>query len=244
MSENQDQKTRIGKIFLTDKDLLAWPEAKWLSYLEFAEKFLWIDKDKEVYKTTPQRILDMKRMTEDLLHPWREFMDRINHSTTKPASSFNTKIRRMTAHALDYLKSHPSVITPAIEDKVLAHKDRWGSALINYTTTKTRGGGEIVTQNKDLASDRKTTLPSVQARIMDVTLKILDATEFVASSLTQEELRKMSVKDKIGFLGRMAPIILAMKKMPQGNHFTQINIQGSNRDLEKETLDLMKKRTV
>lgn len=228
-------------------ELRDWSEDRWLSYIGFLDFFIKSYEDSEKWDVTSTKIAEMEEYLKIEHHPWQEFIWRTgqwkNETTPK---KYMYKVNGMAMHSLGYLKKHPGLVSEKIKEAIERHPHRLGWCLKQFKVTKTLGGEEIVRRDvvvDQITTTRQTSLPSLQAKMMTSIVKIADIVELLASGISEKDLRKMDIKDKLSQIAKLMPILTTMGKAKMtAGHFTQINLNGSTKDVESQMLAFIKQK--
>jgi hypothetical protein len=180
-------------------------------------------------------------------HPWEEFIWRTGKwaKDTTPAG-YRLKVNAMSMYCFTYLKKHPSLVTEKMRELFLKHPQRMGWCLNQFKIVEDANGGDIIRRDNDVVDDnaigKQVNMPSLQVKMMTSMAKIVDITEMLANSVDARGIKDMDTKDKISALAKMFPMLAAIGKGKVApTHFTQININGSTKELEKQMFDFTKK---
>jgi hypothetical protein len=245
-NENSPYKIIEGK-YPKFPELMDWSETKWLNYLSYLDYFIYATENTEKWQVTSQKIDEMEVLGKKKDSPYAEFIWRTGQwSNLTTPQKYRLKINGMAMHTLGYLKKHPALITPAMEEQIKRHPQRMGWCLAQYKVEETLGGEGIVRRDVTVPADsisatRETSLPSIQSKILTAINKYADATELIAAGINMKDVKGMDIKDKLAFLNRAIPVLTQLgKAKTTPTHFTQINMNGSTKDIEKQMLEYTK----
>ena len=232
-------------------ELMDWSESKWLNYIAYLDFFIYATENTEKWQMTTSKIDEMETLGKKKDSPYAEFIWRTGQWADKTTPiKYRLKVNGMAMHTLGYLKKHPALITPAMEVAILRHPQRLAWCLAQYKTQETIGGEEIVRRDVTVPADsisatRETSLPSIQAKMMTAINKYADVAELVAMGINVKEVKDMDIKDKLAFLNKAIPVLTQLGKGKIAtNHFTQINLNGSTKDVEAQMLQYIKAKDV
>jgi hypothetical protein len=222
------------------------PNHRWLEFLRYLEFFLGGEGENEVYRTTIDRMKAMEENLQIPSHPFHEFIYRLNlFSDTHTPRQFYYKLAQFARNGLTYLKKHPSLISTDLKEIIEKHPARMGWCLGQYKTETMPNGTEVVQRDNQIVDGFKKSsaaLPSIQTKMMTNLFTVADLYERIAGSIKDTDIKKMTVGDKLKALGNLAFIFQAASKKGPTNHFTQINLGGDVRELEKQSLAFVKKK--
>jgi len=236
----------LGK-YPTNPELLDYTVERWMNLLRFMDFFIATYENSEKWNCTAEKIKEMEAYLEVENHPWHEYIYRMNQFSDDKKSSpkkFQWKVNGIALHCLKWLKNHPATVSEEMKALIESHPQKMAWCLKQFEVKETLKGDEIVVRD-DLVQDqmqtKKVSMPTIEAKMMTSTLKIVDMLETLAGSITPQQLKGMDIEDKLKHIQRLYPMITNIGKMkPSGNAFTQININGSNEDIEKQMLDYIK----
>jgi len=226
------------------EDLRDWSEDRWLSFIGFLDFFIKSYDNSEKWHCSSDKIAEFEVIADDQ-HPWNEFKWRMGQWKEKTTpQKFRLKINGMAMHCLGYLKKHPALVSPKIKEAIEHHPIRLGWVLKQYKVAETLGGDEIVRRDTEVTNPggkSQMSMPSLNAKLLTSLTKVADIVEILAGSVTASELKGMETKDKLNQLGKLLPILTTLGKAKMApTHFTQINLSGSTKDIEKQMLDYIK----
>jgi mannose/fructose/N-acetylgalactosamine-specific phosphotransferase system component IIB len=204
----------------------------------------------EKWNCTSAKIKEMESYLEVDNHPWPEYIYRMNQFTEDKKSSpkkFQWKINGIALHCLTWLKKHPATVSDEMRELLESHPQKMAWCLKQFKVKETLSGDEIVVRD-DLVQDqmqtKKISMPSLEAKMMTSTVKIADMLETLAQSITPQQLKGMDIEDKLKHIERLYPMLVGIGKMkPTGNAFTQININGSTDEMEKQMLNFVSQKS-
>lgn len=235
-----------GKI-PSQNDMASWSERKWLSFLEWFERYLITEGSNERAKVTLEIMKKMETETRAFSHPWCEFMYRVNVWSYKDApSAFIWRLNNMVRQCLTFLKRHPATISADMRTIMERHQ-RMSKYLLQYSVMKTEAGEVMQRDNRITSPDgsqQTVKLPSIQAKVASTLMNVADILESLSEGISKKDLKAMSAKDKISAISKLlGPVAnLATKKITQ-NHFTTINLNATSvADAEKKMLEFSKLR--
>lgn len=231
----------------SQKELSEWTEVRWSEFISFASSFIGTGRKGEMFVITKESVREAERCMEDAGHPWAEFMHRIDlPSDRHTPRQFYYKFQTMVRICLTYLKRHPSKVTAEMEEALRRHPARLGWCLGQYKAVETSDGGEVVQRDTMVQDGFKkvpASLPSMQAQVMTAMSKTVDLYNEIARSIKPSDVKAMPVKEKIAALQKLGVVFdFAKKSKVAGGSFTQINIAGSPRDMERAMLDFVKRK--
>lgn len=236
-----------GKVW-TRLELSEWSSSRWMDFLLFLEPFLEKTEKTERYVVNTEKI---KKAEECLLienHPHIEFLYRINQFTfdDKTPNGFFLKLRTMVRIVLTYLKLHPSLVSDSIKDIIEKFPNRLGWCLKQYYIKDTPRGQIVQRDNNSIdGSGGKVTMPSIQKKLMESLVEMVDLHSLLLRSIKAKDLKDLGIKDKLNALPKIVTAIVQMSQKKVGaTHFTQINISGSAREMEDEALKYIKQREI
>lgn len=217
----------------TKSELASWEEGRYVIFLRFCEIFI-SDKGGELkLGVTKQKWHEVESFLEDGDHPFNEFLYRINFFSFQPQASekrFYFKLIRLMQTILGYLKDNPSLITPRLKD-IIEPNPKFNWCL---TTTKVidTALGPVVVPNKEGIDPRYANTPApYEARLIDAMTQATDLISKLAGSITDEDIKKMSSKDKLLAFARLLPVFNLSKTIKPGKTvFKQINIHAADRE--------------
>lgn len=233
----------IGK-FPKYEDLRDWSDEKWLTFISFLDFFIKSYDNSEKWHCSGDRIAEFEAIATPQ-HQWYEFYNRMNQpkETTTP-QKFRIKIHSMAMHCLGYLKKHPALISEGIKTALDHHPVVLGWALKQYKISETLAGDPIVRRDTEVfnpGGKSQMNMPSINTKMMTSLVKVADIVEMLASGITASEIKGMETKDKLTQLGKLLPILTTLgKAKSSANHFTQINVSSSTKDIEKQMLEFVK----
>lgn len=226
-------------------ELRDWSEDRWLSYIGFLDFFIKSYENSEKWHMTSDNIKEMEQYLTINNHPWQEFIWRTGQWKDKTTpKKYMFKVNGMAMHTLGYLKKHPSLVTDKIKEAIEHHPQRLGWCLKQFKVVETLGGEEIVRRDvvvDQISTTKQTSLPSLQAKMMTSIVKVADIVEMLASGISAKDIKGMEVKDRLSQLAKLMPILTTLGKAKLNtNHFTQINLNGSTKDVESQMLQFIK----
>jgi hypothetical protein len=236
--------------FPSQKELQDFTTDRFISCLNYIEHFIEFRNDSkgfnvDSYNCSEDRRMQMEKFLEIPNHHFHEWIYRVDSwAATDNHLTFFHRLRILSRLILINLKQHPSKITPEIKEILDKYPKRMSWALANYKIVSTSKGDVVVADT--LIEDEKGVrpapgkLPSVQIKMANALLKVADIYETLAESITHKGIRDMETKDKIKALGSLS-FIFQMANKKGGNHFTQININGDSKSLEKDMLEYVKR---
>lgn len=230
----------------TYMDLRDWTEERWLSFISFLDFFIKSYDDSEKWHTATDRIKEFEAIAQSD-HPWNEFYYRMAQFSDKTTpQKFRLKINGMSMHCLGYLKKHPALVTTNIKEAIEHHELRLGWCLKQFKVTETLAGEPTIRRDVEVTNPggkSQMNMPSINAKMMTAVVKVADIVEILANSITQTEIKAMDTKDKLNQLSKLLPILTTLGKAKSSpTHFTQINLSGSTKDIEKDMLEFVKKK--
>jgi hypothetical protein len=235
------EKRGAGQPFIY-AELRDWSESNWLDYFDFLDHFLYTDENSnEDWRVDSDKIKQMEVMAEQDNSPYQLFVDRLGcpEKTTK-VEDFKTKFTTFRLTPFNFLKNYPSYVSPAMKEVVEKHP-KLRDSIIQFNTILTETGIEIPNRNTDVLDGKQVTLPSLQAKVMSSFVRVADIVSVLADSINAQDIKKMDVKDRLAHLGKLLPILTtAGKQKLVSNHFTQINVNSSTKDIEKLMLESTK----
>lgn len=221
-----------------------WSHDKWLDFLSYLKFFIEPTDKGDMYKLTKEKLIEMNKFLDIGGHSFHEHIFRLNLNPDKdtPRECFY----RFNAYAragLTYLKKHPGIISVEMK-KEMESCDRFSWALNQYKVEDSNGVEMVLRDNEvaDQVEKKTVSMPSVQAKLMNSMLKMVDIYETLSESLTKQELRKLPTKEKLSALSKLAFVFQEKKHIRPHNQFTQININGGVKDAEKAMLEFVQKR--
>ncbi len=235
----------------TQKELQDFTPDRFISALMFLEHFLVFKANSkgfvvDNYECSEERRKEMEKFMEIPNHHFQEWIYRLDSWTGEDVSrSFFYRLRNLASIVLINLKKHPIKITPEIKAILVKYPKRMAWALDTYKIIDT-GKGEIVVKDATVEDDKgirqaPAKLPSIQLKMATALNKVADIYETIANSITNKSIVKMDIKDKLKALGSLSFIFQMAQKQAKGTHFTQININGDTKSIEKEMLNYVKK---
>jgi hypothetical protein len=130
-------------------------------------------------------------------------------------------------------------MTKRIEELHIFH-----SALEQYHVETTIGGEEVVKRDTLIeigGESKRVNMPSLEAKMATNMIKVVDIMEMLSKSVTENDIKKMGAKDAISSLAKLMSATAQYRGKKVGNtHFTQINLSGSTKDVEKQMLEYTK----
>lgn len=241
----------IAGKFPTQKELEELTHDKWMSVLMFLSHFLEFreKKDgtkKDTYAVTMEKIRIAEQTLEIPDHSFHEWVYRMNQwadSTTTMA--YFHKLKTLARICLGYLKKHPHKVSDEMKEYMLKFPEKLSWPLTQYVTQTLSDGTEIVKRDTSIKDDyvkSNTSVASVQAKMMTSLINLADLYESLTESLSKKEIKAMDAKDKINALGKLSFIFQMANRKTGPSHFTQININGNSKDIEKEMLEYIKSK--
>ena len=228
------------------EDLRDWSDNKWLTFISFLDFFIKSYDNSEKWHCSSDRVAEFEAIAIEG-HQWNEFFWRMGQpkETTTP-QKFRLKINGMSMHCLGYLKKHPALVSDGIKVAIEHHPILLGWALKQYKIDETLGGTPIVRRDVEVTNPggkNQMSMPSLNAKMMTSLVKVADIVEMLASGITPSELKGMETKDKLNNLAKLLPILTTLGKSKMAsNHFTQINLNGSTKDIEQAMLNYGKSK--
>jgi hypothetical protein len=230
-----------GLMFKT-KELGHFTSAHWIYFLNFSSLLIGTDsKGDEAFTVTKEKIAQIEEYMKIPQHPYQEFLYRIDRfSDSYTPRDFYVRFQTMVRMLLTYLKRNPSSVSPEMKEIMEQYPERLGWALKQYEVVTLENGDEVVERNVD-TPDGPIKVTSIQEKMQNSLLQIADIMETLSSSFTKTELKSLDVKEKIAALSKLSYIFDVAKKGKVGS-VTQINFNAPTKDLEKQMLDMVKKR--
>jgi len=229
-------------------EMSKWPHTTWLAFLNYILFFL-VQNDenghiKESFDTCMPKIKEMEKNLETLGHPYLEFIYRVNvwADETTP-KDFYHRLAAFYRHCLTYIKKHPSIISTEMHE-ILSTHDRLNWALTQYKVEQT-GQGEVVVRENDILTGFKTAqtqIPSIQSKMLENTIIAADLLGRFLESFRDIDLKKMSPNDRLKAVSSLIPLFSLASKKTSSTNFTQINMAGNARDMEKQSLAFLKNK--
>lgn len=230
-----DSKWKIvqGKI-PTKRELADWKPDHYIHFLRFCEHFIVQKEDGHlIVSVTKERWRSAEQILAMPDHPFQEFLYRINRFTFQPDASekkFNFKFGSMMRFVLGYLRDNPILISDEMR-KIIEPNEKLNWCLKTTTITQTPMG-PILTPNEMGGS-----IAPLEQRLMESVNKAINLFDLLTGSIDAEELKKMSVKDKLAAVARLAPFLNSAKNFKPGKQiFKQINIHTSDRETLESAL--------
>jgi hypothetical protein len=235
----------LGKL-PTQKEWGEWSNKRWVEWLQYVEFFIQGEGSNEVFRTTKEKMLNMEGYLDKEDHHWHEFIYRVNlFADTHTPRQFYYKFQQFVKNGLTYLKKHPSLITSEVDQIIQRHPGRMGWCLKQYVVKETASGQEIVTRENIVVEGFKkvqTAMPSIQAKMMSNTFVLADLVERLGKTIKDVDIKKISPAERLKLYYAGMSVLQNTQKKNQSNHFTQINLGGDVRDLEKQSLAFLKKK--
>lgn len=216
-------------------DMNRWPEEKFLALISFLKIFVnsedyskWI-----VNKAVLEDVYTKYAETTENIY-YREFLVRLQkeYKVMPVAMVFRNKVSMMARLFVLYCRRNPAIVTPAIREAVLGYKYLEGG-LSTFSEEKTQSGSTIITQNVDNMSVQPVSPELVYHQALN---KVIHIYRDVAESITRNDIKKMSPKEKIDALGKLGPILTSVRNnKAKSQIFLNLNVGASNRqDLENK----------
>jgi hypothetical protein len=230
-----------GKI-PTKEDLLLWSPGKYIQFIRFCEFFI-VDNKLSVTKARWRQCEEVLTMPD---HPFHEFLYRINFFTFSPDANekrFYFKLVNFIKSVLGNIQANPSIVTDEMKN-VLEHNEKFKWALQQTKVVESSVGPVLAPEINQIDQGSKSTVvpDTFQHQITEAALKVVNLTRRLAESISDQDLRKLSGKDRIIALSRLSFIFSVSKNMKPGKQiFQQINIHSAQReDLESALLSVTK----
>ncbi len=226
-------------------DLRDWSEDHWMTFLKFMEFFIVSYENSEKWSINSNNIKEMEAHLEIDNHPFHEFIWRMGQWKDKTTPiKYRFKINGMALHCLTYLKKHPALVSDNMKEIISRHPQRMAWCLNQFKVVNTLNGEtvrrDVVVQ--DNMGTKQISMPSIQAKMMTSIVKIADIVEMLGNSISASELKSMDTKDKLNQIAKLMPILTTLGKAKVApTHFTQINLNGSTKDIEEQMLNFKKK---
>jgi hypothetical protein len=236
----------------TKADYGVWSSSRWLDFLSFMERHIIYrkkpdrEKEEERLSITSAGLNELAALAEEVDHKWAEFFYRVGvFPIGKPNEDkeYLVRVRSMCRQALSYLKVHPALITEEMKTIMDKYPMRMGWALKQYRVINTPAG-EIIQRDVAGPDGNKTVMPSFQQKMMDTMVETVDLLGVMVNSIKKSHLANdLDTKDKINAIPKLVDAInkMANRKVTP-NHFTQINIHGSAKDMEESMLSYVKQK--
>lgn len=232
-------------------EMAEWKEEHFLQFFQVVNFFTEQSGSTQVVKVTMDKV---KALEDQIFHGESfegfkaEILYRIDafakEPTTNPKKFYN-RLAVMIRCIGKYVKENPSVVTEKLFEEA-KNNDRINWCLMNFTTTKTRTGVDVViphTQDTTSFVPRKTSNADPQVKLLDSITYLSDVYLTIAKSLKKKDLQKMDAKDKIAALSKLS-FILEMARKPRHTIgvLNMINATKENKEkLEEALLNFGKK---
>lgn len=235
----------IEGTLLRGADVAKWNSEKFEQFFDFSNRLY--DNETRKISCSTERVLGLESDLSDETCTHAEFMHRINkwtdeNPTDTSNKGFYMRFSTLLRVVVQYLKRHPSAMTPEIREKI-SDKPQYAWCMDNFATKVTVIGAEVVEQDNNSyvgnVQVKEGKVPNTEKLIMDGILKVGELYLTIANSISKKDVEKMNVKDKIGSLQKLSSIHATLKNFkPNSQIFQQININSSGREeLETALLD-------
>lgn len=230
------------------RDLATWQGKQFICFAQFCLFFVTYSEDGLQSKVSVTK--EKWRQAEEFLgmpdHPFQEFLYRINHFTFDPNASekkFYYKLISMMKHILGYVRSNPGIISDEFRTLVEPHP-RLNWCLQQTRVVETAVGPVLAPDKMQKVGDMHSmqSVASIEQRLSEVLSKGISTFELLLSSISADDIKKMTTKDKLLAAARLHPFFTFAKGFKPGKQvFKQINIHAASReDLEKAILAVNK----
>jgi hypothetical protein len=234
---------KIGRP-ITFGDLKDFHDKDWMSILTFICFFI---ADDGVFRFKGQLNI-MEKNLDDPVSVWREWIYRMwDLQTGKPfikASAYRSKFNTMVRKVCEYLKQHPSQVSSEMKELMERHPTIFGSVSEYYSEKKDLNGNSVVRKDENINIGGKTSstlLPSVQTKILNNLVKVADIVEMLVDGMEPDDIKRMETKDRISGIAKLMPILVSLgKKGITNKYHTQINLNGSTKEIEEKMLNYIK----
>lgn len=235
--------------FPSKQDYAEWSSDKWLDFIRYVEFHLASKVNPRKRNETVERFVVTNVLMKEIEsflnvpnHPWLEFIWRANMFISEGTTTgkYQMRIQVFCRNSLTWLKYNPTRISEEMEKVLVTHERmRW---CIKQYYLKETDRGPIVQRDTLIPDGNKANLPSVQQKMADSLIKVVDLYQDLVASIKKSHLDKgLTVKDKLNALPKLVDAIVKMSsRKTAANHFTQINIHGNARDMEQTMLDYVK----
>lgn len=223
------------------RDVALWSHDRFMDFFRFVSFFMEEDMVKVNQK---KRVAVEKMMTDDLNHPWAEFMWRINCFTSNKLATDRKFYYRLAATMRlvgGHVKANPALVSDDM--KAMVEKNpRLNWVIPHFKTVTTKIGAEVVVPDtqETVGFVKGHTPPSnPEVSLMESMLKTANLFDMIVSSIKKSDINDMTVKEKVSALSRLSFIWTQSRNMkPNTTVFKQMNVyKASKDDLEKAISD-------
>lgn len=232
----------VAGVSLNKRTLSEWGEKQYVTFLRFCEFFIVVKNGVQTLAITKERWRESEEFLKDD-HPYQEFLYRINlFSFDKGATEkkFAYKLMNMMRVVLGYLRENPALITPTLKE-IIEPNPRFNWCLKQTKIVTTKSGFDVVVpDNAEPLGEGRGPVGSVathQQKLIESMNRVTNVMDMLANSITPEEIKKMSAKDRLAALARMSFVFgLSKSVKPSKNIFKQIKIQVAGREELEEAM--------
>lgn len=233
----------------TKRELSAWTEKQWITFLRFCEFYIVTKEDGKVsISITKEKWAEGEEVLKMPDHPFHEFLYRINFFTFDSNASqkkFYFKLVSMMKFILGYLRVNPSLVSDEMK-KIIEPNPRLNWCLKQTKVIETAIGDIVVPDKMDrVEGDKKGSnqnIASYEQQLQESMIKTTNLLDRLVGEAAGRPLNKMETKDLLMAIGRMSWVFSAGRQMkPNQQIFNQINIHKSSREeLESAILNFNK----
>ena len=225
-----DWSHKKGKFF-TQTELANFTEGQYIVFLRFCEQFMVPSPEGPRYANNPT----LWRRSEEILampdHPFAEHLWRINIFSSDKKSTYRKFFFRQLQimnTVLKYIQRNPAVVTEEMK-KIMELYPRFAWALTQTEIKETAIGTQVLIPKEGIAP--------YEQRLASAAGKTINLLERLVDSIKDEDIKKMSAKDKLLADGSMGYLFTIAKSIrPNRTVFQQINIHGADRDTLEKTI--------
>lgn len=225
-------------------DISQWNEDRFLQFFELVNAFT----EEGTIKIKSEVLLAQEQKALSGTYPFLEEMfHRMNQFTTDPNATprkFYMRFTNVVRNVGEYIKLNPSKVTDPMR-AIIEPNPRMAWMLNHYKIKETKMGIKVVDTDNLETVDRGNTSrvanpKDPQLQILESMLELTDALKHLTKGITQKDIKKLSVKDRITLSSRIIELVSKGKSYkPNIGTFKQIVIHKADRDdLEKAILDM------
>lgn len=224
--------TSLGKGTPGVRELNKWTEREFLDAFRFLTHFT-VQRPDGVWKWSVNRVTigEMNNTQDPDMKAWDL---RVNETTSK---YYNPKLQKIQRAVCTFLKRNPAFVTTEIT-RMIEGNNMFDWCLTHYTEIKTEAGGTAIVpeirKRMELGTVRG---KEVEMLLMEAQLKIVDIYWHIVNSIKMDEVKELSVKDKLLWTKEIAPLLKQNRIIKPANVNVFVQNKNDAAKLEKSLLD-------
>lgn len=245
-------KMRVRGKLPQKREVADWGNTKIMAFLAFVDFFT---KEGKFDCSISQAATAQMRGEDEPF--WDEFMERINVLPGKDggtAMQFRLRLTTFARVVLSWIKSNPHEVTEQMME-LMGKNPRLSWATSAFKMVETDMGVQVVERDNDERTNpgiknqdpKLSNVATPLVKFEQAKLNLLTLLLSVSKSIPANELKKMTVKDRIAAFDRLMNTATKMmgQKAPSSVVFQQINVNKAGRDeLEKSFLEYSESQDV